>query len=41
MVFIHLRISIYPGNLVGLVLKGDPTTYPGGDKLSHFVFIFF
>ena len=29
-------ISIYPGNLIGLLIKGDPTTYPGGDKISHF-----
>lgn len=34
-------VSIYPGNLIGLILKGDPTTYPGGDKLSHFVSYFF
>ena len=36
-----LVVSIYPGNLIGLVLKGDPTTYPGGDKLSHFISYFF
>ena len=35
-----LVVSIYPGNLIGLVLKGDPTTYPGGDKVSHFVSYF-
>ena len=35
-----LAVSIYPGNLVGLLLKGDPTTYPGGDKLSHFISYF-
>ena len=34
-------VSIYPGNLIGLILKGDPTTYPGSDKLSHFVSYFF
>ena len=34
-------VSIYPGNLIGLALKGDPTTYPGGHKLSHFVSYFF
>ena len=33
-------ISIYPGNLIGLLIKGDPTTYPGGDKISHFVAYF-
>jgi VanZ family protein len=35
--FFIFIISVYPGNLVGLLLKGDPTTYPGGDKISHFV----
>lgn len=35
-----LVVSIYPGNLIGLVLKGDPTTYPGGDKVSHFISYF-
>ena len=33
-------VSIYPGNLIGLVLKGDPTTFPGGDKLIHLVSYF-
>ena len=37
--FIFL-VSIYPGNLVNLVLTGDPTTYPGGDKVSHFLTYF-
>ena len=35
--FFIFIISVYPGNLVGLLLKGDPTTYPGGDKISHFI----
>ena len=35
-----LIISIYPGNLIGLLIKGDPTTYPGGDKISHFIAYF-
>ena len=35
--FFIFIISIYPGNLIGLLLKGDPTTYPGGDKISHFI----
>ena len=35
-----LIVSIYPGNLIGLILKGDPTTYPGGDKVSHFISYF-
>tara|TARA_B100001287_G_scaffold22185_1_gene16232 strand:- start:598 stop:978 length:381 start_codon:yes stop_codon:yes gene_type:complete len=33
-------VSIYPGNLINLVLIGDPTTYPGGDKVSHFLTFF-
>ena len=37
--FIFL-VSVYPGNLVNLVLTGDPTTYPGGDKVSHFLTYF-
>ena len=35
--FFIFIISVYPGNLIGLFLKGDPTTYPGGDKISHFI----
>jgi len=35
--FFIFIISVYPGNLIGLLLKGDPTTYPGGDKISHFI----
>ncbi len=37
--FIFL-VSIYPGNLINLVLIGDPTTHPGGDKVSHFLTYF-
>jgi|TARA_B100001093_G_scaffold520301_1_gene614457 VanZ family protein len=37
--FIFLASS-YPGNLINLVLIGDPTTYPGGDKVSHFLAYF-
>ena len=33
-------VSIYPGNLINLVLIGDPTTHPGGDKVSHFLTYF-
>jgi len=33
-------VSVYPGNLINLVLTGDPTTYPGGDKVSHFLTYF-
>ena len=39
LLFIFL-VSIYPGNLINLVLIGDPTTYPGGDKVSHFLAYF-
>ena len=35
--FFIFIISVYPGNFIGLLLKGDPTTYPGGDKISHFI----
>ena len=37
--FIFLAYS-YPGNLINLVVIGDPTTYPGGDKVSHFLAYF-
>lgn len=33
-------VSVYPGNLINLVLIGDSTTYPGGDKVSHFLTYF-
>jgi VanZ family protein len=39
LLFIFL-VSIYPGNLIKLVLTGDPSTYPGGDKVSHFLTYF-
>ena len=39
LLFIFL-VSIYPGNLINLVLIGDPTTHPGGDKVSHFLTYF-
>ena len=39
LLFIFL-VSIYPGNLIKLVLIGDPTTHPGGDKVSHFLTYF-
>lgn len=37
--FIFL-VSVYPGNLINLVLIGDPTIHPGGDKVSHFLTYF-
>ena len=33
-------VSVYPGNLINLVLIGDPMTSPGGDKVSHFLTYF-
>ena len=39
LLFIFL-VSIYPGNLIKLVLTGDPSTYPGSDKVSHFLTYF-
>ena len=33
-------ISVYPGNIIGLILKGDPSTYPGSDNLGHFLVYF-
>ena len=33
-------VSVYPGNLINLVLIGDPTIHPGGDKVSHFLTYF-
>lgn len=33
-------ISVYPGNIIGLILKSDPSTYPGSDKLGHFLVYF-
>ena len=39
LLFIFL-VSIYPGNLVNLVLIGDSTTHPGGDKVTHFLTYF-
>ncbi|MEK9896390.1 MAG: hypothetical protein VW518_08205, partial [Burkholderiaceae bacterium] len=36
-VFVLIILSIYPGNLIGLILWGDDTTFPGSDKLHHFL----
>lgn len=38
--FLILIISIYPGNLIGLILSGDPTRYPGGEKTNNFFELF-
>ena len=29
--------SIYPGNLIGLIFKGDPNSYPGGQVSNYFL----
>tara|TARA_E500000178_G_C16540285_1_gene538454 strand:- start:20 stop:424 length:405 start_codon:yes stop_codon:yes gene_type:complete len=35
--FIIFIVSVYPGNLIGLIFKGDPTVYPGGPKTNFFL----
>ena len=37
-IFFLSLISLYPGNLIGLIFFGDDTTFPGSDKLHHFLF---
>ena len=34
--FIIFVVSVYPGNLIGLIFKGDPTVYPGVPRLIFF-----
>ena len=36
-IFLLSLISLYPGNLIGLIFFGDDTTFPGSDKLHHFL----
>jgi len=36
-IFFLSLISLYPGNLIGLIFFGDDTTFPGSDKLHHFL----
>lgn len=34
--FLIFITSIYPGNLIGLIFKGDPNSYPGGQTSNLF-----
>ena len=34
--FITCLLSLYPGNLIGLIFFGDDSTFPGSDKMHHF-----
>jgi len=36
-IFFLSLISLYPGNLIGLIFFGDDTTFPSSDKLHHFL----
>ena len=36
-IFFLSLISLYPGNLIRLIFFGDDTTFPGSDKLHHFL----
>ena len=36
-IFFLSLISLCPGNLIGLIFFGDDTTFPGSDKLHHFL----
>ena len=33
-----IAVSVFPGNLVNLILIGDASTSPSSDKFSHFIF---
>ncbi len=35
-IFITCLLSLYPGNLIGLIFFGDDSTFPGSDKMHHF-----
>lgn len=35
--FLIFITSIYPGNLIGLIFKGDPNSYPGGQVSNYFL----
>ena len=35
-----ILLSVYPGNLIGLIFFGDDTTFPGSDKFHHFLSYF-
>ena len=36
-VFVLTVLSLYPGNLIGLIFFGDDSTVPGSDKMHHFL----
>ena len=36
-----ILLSVYPGNLIGLIIFGDDSTLPGSDKFHHFISYFF
>jgi VanZ family protein len=38
--FLIFITSIYPGNLIGLIFKGNPNSYPGG-QVSNLFFEYF
>ena len=35
-----IAVSVFPGNLVNLILIGDASTSPSSDKFSHFISYF-
>ena len=35
-----IAVSVFPGNLINLILIGDASTSPSSDKLSHFIAYF-
>jgi hypothetical protein len=35
-----ILLSVYPGNLIGLIFFGDDRTFPGSDKFHHFLSYF-
>ena len=39
-VFTLTLLSLYPGNLIGLIFFGDDSTVPGSDKIHHFLSYF-
>jgi VanZ family protein len=36
-IFVLIVLSLYPGNLIGLIFFGDDSTVPGSDKMYHFL----
>ena len=35
-IFIISLLSLYPGNLIGLIFFGDDSTFPSSDQMYHF-----